>query len=152
VSSSFGDFASNNTVIVHGPGSTWQDHATIAVGYDGQLNSLVITNSGAVFANGLTLGVNPWSTNNRCVVDNATLRVTTNLAGAIFDIRRGTNQMNNNAVVEADVLRLTNTLGFFELNGGTLNVRTSRVSNTRPFFVGNGGSLAALNLVSNGTH
>lgn len=58
----------------------------------------------------------------------------------------------NSGLIEADVLTLTNTLGTFVFNGGTLNVRTSVVANGQTFFVGNGVDPALLNLVGNGVH
>jgi hypothetical protein len=77
--------------------------------------------------------------------------VTNAIHSAPFDIRRGTNQLSS-GLIDADVLILTNTLGNFEFNGGTLNVRTSIVANGQTFLVGNGVNAALLNLVATGVH
>src|SRR5204863_8718830 len=55
-------------------------------------------------------------------------------------------------LIEADRLLMTNTLGIFEFNGGTLKVRSSTISNGQSFFVGDGATPATLDLVGNGTH
>jgi len=49
-------------------------------------------------------------------------------------------------------LLLTNALGFFEFNGGTLSVKSSTVNNGQVFRVGNGDSPATFAMAGNGTH
>lgn len=144
--------ATRNTVLVTGTGSVWSNSISLILGSAGSFSRLVITNGGRLFANALTIGATSASTNNQLLVDGGTLRVTNSSATAALDIRRGTNQLNSSGFVQVDLLRVTNTLGIFEFNGGTLNVRTSAVANAQTFFVGDAASAAILNLVGNGTH
>lgn len=143
--------ANSNSVLVTGSDSVWTNAGFINVGNLSAASSLVISNGGAVYANALTIGNNGSSTNNRTMVDGGSLRVTNATLSAPLEIRRGTNQLNS-GLIEADVLILTNTLGNFEFNGGTFNVRTSIVANGQALFVGNGVDAALLNLVGNGVH
>ncbi|PWU16790.1 MAG: hypothetical protein C5B50_12650 [Verrucomicrobia bacterium] len=141
-----------NSVLVAGSGSTWSNSSAVLVGNSGAFNELIVTNSGVVFANGLTIGSSASSTNNLTLVDHGTLDVTNATQTAAFDVRRGITQLNNSGLIEADVLRMTNTLGSFQFNAGTLNVRSSTVANGTNFFIGNGALVATLNLVGNGAH
>ncbi|MGH8245988.1 MAG: hypothetical protein ACREUU_06105, partial [Gammaproteobacteria bacterium] len=50
----------------------------------------------------------------------------------------------NAGLIEADRLFLTNTLGFFEFNGGLLITRGAVISNNVPFVVGRSGSTPAI--------
>ncbi|HSU52466.1 MAG TPA: hypothetical protein VLT36_00235, partial [Candidatus Dormibacteraeota bacterium] len=141
---------SHNLVFIDQPGALW-DAGVLYVGSSASFNQLVVSNSAKVLASELYLGFDPTSTNNRVVLGSGTLQVTNPVFTAPLDIRRGTNQLNN-GLIQADWLLMTNTLGIFEFNGGTLNVRTSTVSNGKVFLVGNGSNVATLNLVTNGTH
>jgi hypothetical protein len=67
-----------------------------------------------------------------------------------LDLRRGTNVLNA-GLIDLTRLLLTNALGFFEFNGGTLRTTSTTNSNGRVFTVGNGTSLATL-LLQDGTH
>src|SRR5262249_6256873 len=89
--------------------------------------------------------------NNRVSVDGGTLSVTNTAGTAVLDVRRGTNVLNA-GLVDVDVLRLTNTLGFFEFNGGILTVKNSTISNGQLFRVGNGVGPATFALAGNGAH
>ena len=141
---------SHNAVFITGPGSVWEA-GQLYVGASASFNQLAVSNNGVVLTSELDVGVDSTSTNNRVAVDGGTLRVTNGILNAPFDIRRGTNQLNS-GLIEADVLLLTNTLGTFQFNGGTLNVRASRIANGQTFLVGNGVDAALLNLAGNGVH
>ena len=151
-SGNIGSVRSDNEVLLTGTGSSWTNADLLLVGVFGDRSRLVVSN-GAEFVSsvGINVGENPSSTNNRVVVDGGTLRCV-NLAGnGTLEVRRGTNVLNA-GLIEADLLLLTNTLGFFEFNGGTLSARNSTVNNGQPFRVGNGVSPATFNLAGNGTH
>jgi T5SS/PEP-CTERM-associated repeat protein len=146
-----GAFGNSNSVLVTGSGSLWTNTGTIIVGVNSAANTLIVSNAGTIYGSALTIGSASSSTNNRCVVNGATLRVTNANSTATIDIRRGTNRFNS-GLIEADQLLVTNTLGFFEFNGGTLNVRTSIVANAQTFFAGDGTNAATLNLLGTGAH
>jgi T5SS/PEP-CTERM-associated repeat protein len=143
--------ANSNSVLVMGSGSVWTNAGFLNVGNFSAASSLTISNRGTVYATALIVGNNLSSTNNRVTVDGGTLCVTNAAFSAPLEIRRGTNQLNS-GLIEANVLILTNTLGYFEFNGGTLNVRTSMVANGQTFLIGNGVDAALFNLVGNGVH
>src|SRR6185503_2481889 len=107
--------------------------------------------SGTVIAsNAVYVGFDPASLRNRLIVDGGTLRVTNVLLNGTLDVRRGTNVLNA-GLVEADRLLVTNALGLFELNGGTLHTAGTTINNGRAFLVGNGTSAATFQLLG-GTH
>jgi len=141
---------SHNLVFIDQPGALW-DAGVLYVGSTASFDQLVVSNSAKVLASELYIGFEPTSTNNRVVLGSGTLQVTNPVFTAPFDIRRGTNQLNS-GLIEADRLLITNTLGIFEFNGGTLNVRSSTVANAQAFLVGDGVSAATLNLVGGGAH
>ena len=64
-------------------------------------------------------------------------------------MRRGTNVLNA-GLIEVDILRVTNSLGKFEFNGGTFSVKSTTHSNALE--VGDGVSSATFFLAGNGTH
>jgi T5SS/PEP-CTERM-associated repeat protein len=142
--------SSNNEAVITGTGSLWTN-IFLFVGSGGVGQRLVVSNGATVFANGLTVGATATATNNRVVVDGGTLRVTNGPSTGLLDIRRGTNVLNA-GLVEVDRLFLTNSLGFFELNGGVLSARTISNSTATVFRVGNGTSAATLNLAGNASH
>ncbi len=133
--------SANNRVIVSGTNSAWQNNSWLFVGYVGSGNSLLITDGGSVQAFQCFLGTQPTSANNRLTVDGGTLRSTNVGSNGLLDIRRGTNVMAA-GLIEVDNLLLTNTAGFFEFNGGTLNASAATVANGTLFTVGNGSSAA----------
>jgi len=82
-------------------------------------------------------------------VDGGFLTVSNSAGSASLDVRRGTNVLNSGCI-EVDHLLVTNSLGAFEFNGGTLKTRNT--TNSFGLNVGNGISAAALNLAGNGAH
>ena len=141
--------ASNNSAVVADANSFWTNSSTLTIGNSGGGNSLVVTNSGRVSAPGVTVGSFPSATNNRVLVDGGSLRVTNAAGNAAFSIFRGTNVLNA-GLIEANNLVLNSTAGFFNFNGGTLNVASANVTNNTIFTVGNGVSAAALNFRGSG--
>jgi T5SS/PEP-CTERM-associated repeat protein len=148
----YGSDASNNLATLTGAGSSWSNALDLFIGNLGAANRLVVSNGAVLFAGtNVVVGYVPASTANRLTVDGGTLRATNAPATALLDIRRGTNVLNA-GLIELDNLLLTNTLGFFEFNGGALSVKSTTVSNGQPFRVGNGVSPATLTLAGNGAH
>jgi len=148
-----GDFANstNNLAVVTGAGSSWNNATELRVGSDGADNRLVVSNGGSVFAgSAVYAGFDPTSTGNRLTVDGGTLRTTNVSATGTLNVCRGTNVLNA-GLIDVDQLVLTNTLGLFEFNGGTLQTGNTTVSNGRVFLVGTGSSPATLRL-KGGTH
>lgn len=119
---------------------------TLTIGQEVPRCQLLITNpAAAVDTFGLIVGANPTSTDNRVVV-NGRLRV---MFGET-DIRRGTNVLNG-GLMEVNHLRIVNSGGQFEFNGGTLRSGGTTISNGRVFTVGNGIGVTTLQLLR-GTH
>ncbi len=89
-----------------------------------------------------------FSSNNLLRVNGGTLSVLT--PGTVLDVRGGTNRID--AGLE-DVLQLlvTNTLGQFEMFGGTLRTPSTTVANGRVCVIGGGASLATFQMLG-GTH
>src|SRR6185436_19489949 len=133
-------------------GSVWTAFEDFGVGANGSGNLLVVTNGGSVVAaNSFELGSVSTATNNRTVVDGGILRVTNSANSGVLDVRRGTNVLNA-GLIKVNRLLVTNTLGVFELNGGSLQTDNTTNSNGRTFFVGNGTDEAFLDLIGNGVH
>jgi T5SS/PEP-CTERM-associated repeat protein len=143
--------SSNNQAVVTGPGSEWSNFHELYVGNDGAGNRLVVSNGGVVLAvEAVYVGFNPTSTNNLALVDGGSLRATNAAGTALLEVRRGTNVLNS-GLIDVNQLVLTNALGLFEFNGGTLQTGNTTVSNAHTFLVGTGTSAATLRL-QGGTH
>ena len=142
--------ASNNEAVVTGSGSFWTMLEMVVGGGPG--NRVVVTNGGVVTCRSqVVIGNLASSTNNRVIVDGGgTLRVTNTMRNGLLLVRGGTNVLNA-GLVEVDRLLVTNGLGQFELDGGTLITATTTNNNGRTFFVGNGTNSATLQLAG-GTH
>lgn len=138
------DTGANNEALVTGPGSLWTNASTLIVGLYGNRGRLIISNAATVIAGArLTIGEQTIATNNRVVVDGGALFVTNPAVNAVLEVRRGTNQFNA-GLMDVDHLLLTNALGKFEFNGGTLITRGASISNGVPFIVGISGPIPAL--------
>jgi T5SS/PEP-CTERM-associated repeat protein len=148
----FNASGSNSLALVSGVGSLWSNALELTVGLNSRGNQVVVSNGAALFAgNALYVGSSASSTDNRIVVAGGTLRVANGTGTAVLDVRRGTNLLDA-GLVEVDQLLVTNALGRFELNGGTLSARNSRFAFGPPFQVGNGVSPATFLLAGNGLH
>ncbi len=145
--------STNNVAVVADPGSTLLCSRDMNVGSSGSFNQLIVTNAGTVLATGMTLGAASTSANNRSVIEGGSLIVTNAAGNAVFDVRRGTNELKA-GFIEVDRLRVTNTLGEFELTDGTLLTRSTTNDNGRVFGVGvnNGSAPAVFQLAGNGIH
>jgi hypothetical protein len=67
-----------------------------------------------------------------------------------LDVQRGTNVLNA-GLIDVARLQVTNVLGRFEFNGGTLVASGTSIANGRVFTVGNGSNPATF-VLRNGTH
>jgi fibronectin-binding autotransporter adhesin len=134
----------SNTALVTGPGSLWTNTSDLWVGFSGRGNLLTLSNGGTVAANNnLVIGREGVSLNNRIVNSGGNLLVRNATGTGVFDIRRGTNVLNS-GLVDVDQLVMTNALGLFEFNGGTLITRGGLISNGAPFVVGASGTTPAI--------
>jgi len=142
---------SNNLALVTDAGSRWNIQGELRVGESAAANHLVVSNGASVFAtDAVYVGLDPTSTGNRLTVDGGTLRTTNASVTGVLDVRRGTNVLNA-GLIDVDQLVLTNTLGLFEFNGGTLHTGGTTNSNGHAFIVGSGTSAATLQM-QGGTH
>jgi fibronectin-binding autotransporter adhesin len=135
-----GTSSSNNRVVVDNGDLRMTN---VVLGSISAGNSITITNGGTVFGGRMIVGSANSSTNNRLIVDSATFTATNAAASGLFEVRRGTNVFNS-GYIETDRLLLTNSLGTFEFNGGTLITRSATVSNNTPFIVGLAGLTPAI--------
>jgi len=142
--------SSNNTVLITGPDSTWNNSSDLHVGRSGDGNELRLSSGGSASAAGSTHVGSEGGSNNLLHVDGGTLTVATNL-----DVRRGTLQLDSGTVNTANLLATNATLdggGFITFNGGTLSVSNATVDNGAALVVGNGSTVAKYELLGNGLH
>jgi T5SS/PEP-CTERM-associated repeat protein len=151
--------SSNNSILVTGINSLWtnsnSDGGTIAVGYSGDGNSLIITNGAQVFGYSTWVGYNATSSNNSVVVSGT--GTTWYQMGGVFLGYSG----GNNRLRAADGCTMiggrNQSSSFLGLNSSSSN-NTALVtgvgtvwSNYSSIFVGNGGPGNNLT-ISNGAH
>lgn len=153
--------SSNNSVLVTGAGSSWQNSATLMVGNGGGSNLLSIQ-GGAVTTSNMIIGVLPSSLNNSALVGSGNLVVTNAAGTGELDLRGGTLALNGGSTI-LDKLTATNGANsVIQFNGGTLNAKNITVANGSPFVIGDGlgttatleaagGSLSFANGISNRT-
>ncbi|MCX6899401.1 MAG: M6 family metalloprotease domain-containing protein, partial [Verrucomicrobia bacterium] len=135
----FDTASSNNSALVSGPGSVWNNSDSIFVGYHGPLAALTLTNGGTVLATNIVVGFDSSSTGNVITVNGGRLYATNADGGGALDVRYGALTFNSGTVT-VDRLLLTNGLNsIFNFNGGVLNAAEMR--STQPVTV-NGGTLA----------
>ena len=139
----FDTSSSNNTALVTGVGSLWTNNVLV-VGNNGVGNSLVISNGGSVYAHGIIVGASSSSANNliRVFGTGSELVVTNFMGTGTYDIRRGTN-IQNGGTVRAGNLLVTNTLGSYQFNGGSLITKNTAYSNGTDFILGTNSSFIA---------
>ncbi len=144
--------SSNNQVVVTGNGSRCTVRDSLLVGVTGPANQLLIADNALVTAtNTIILGSAPaTSRNNLLFVSSGQLFVTNGAATGTLNIRSGTNRLDA-GLIDVDRLVITNGLGEFEFNGGTLTTRSTVIGHGRIFTVGNGSAAATLEL-QGGTH
>ncbi len=141
--------ASNNWVLVTGTGSIWNSKS-LYIGFNGSLNSLTLTNGGAVSATNVVIGYSN-SIGNVISVSVGNLYATNAAGTGTLDVRNGALTFNSGTVV-VNRLYLTNkSSSVMTFNGGMLNSGGSTVNNGSLFQVGNGISTATLNLLG-GAH
>ncbi len=120
--------SSNNEVVVSGPGATWNSRLNLQVGASGNSSRLVVSNGGTVMGSGeLLIGANASSINNRLTVHGGALYMTNASGTAMFNVLRGSNVFNA-GLIDVDRLVVTNNLGRFRFNGGTLVTRDPNIT------------------------
>ena len=142
--------SSNNTVLVTGIGSVWQNSGELDLGYAGSSNLLTVTNSGTVLASNMVVGVSAGSSQNRLTISGGNLAVTNASSNGALDVRGGAVALNNGTAT-VNRLVLTNGLsGVIQFSGGLLNSANTFVTNNQAFVVGDGTDVATLALAPGG--
>lgn len=112
---------SNNSVLVIGSASFWNNANGLYVGYHGTQNSLVISNGGVVKSPALYIGFDAAATNNQVTIGRGNLTVTNASGSGLMRVRSGTLTLDSGSLL-VDQLVLTNTVVAF--NAGTLTTRS----------------------------
>jgi len=137
-------FSTNNTVVVSGSGSLWENNSGLTVGLYGSSNLLAIT-GGSVVASYAFIGQSDadflgLASNNVIRVDSGSLLVTSpDGSGTLVVSPFGGNGslILNGGSVTVDTLVATNGLNsIVTLNGGTLTPSSAFVTNGQPFVIG----------------
>jgi hypothetical protein len=163
--------ATNNTAVV--AGSVWINNSSLAIGFNGYSNRVLVTDSGSVQAPSLIVGFR--GTGNQLIVSNSAAVIVNNLFSG------GINSLNNSVTVSGGTITANNSIGFnghgtltinsgllitpyltteangsagseIILNGGTLQSGTTIYGNTMSFVVGNGIDPASFIMSNNGSH
>jgi len=140
----------SNQVVVTGSNSVFTASDPVYVGNSGSYNSLIVTSNGSLTAGGVVVGYEAGSSNNQVTVSNGKISMN-NTSFAALDVRRGS-VVFNGGTIQANILRLTNSPGYFVHNGGVLSARITDVSNGRPFVVGDGTNTATISLIGSATN
>jgi len=127
----------NNFALLTGAGTMWSNRNDFTVGNFSFGNRLVVSNQATVATSNLFVGFQSASASNRVTADGGTLRAN------LLDVRHGAATVNA-GLMDVDFLRLTNTQGQFEFNGGTLISRGALITSSGLFTVGNSGTNPAL--------
>ena len=143
--------ASNNSVLVSGPGSLWNDYGDLFVGTNGPGSQLSVVNGGTVTASNVVVGAAASSSGNIVTVSGGSLFATNISQTGVLDVRRGTLVLNSGTVAMNRLLLTNGANSIVTFNGGTLNSGGSTVNNGSIFQVGDGTSAATLDLFG-GTH
>ena len=133
----------DNLATLTDPGSSWTNSGDFFVGLGDSRNSLVVSNGGVLFTESMTISRDPSSLSNRITVAGGTMLVANDTATGTLEVRRGTNVLNS-GLIDVDQLLMTNSVGRFEFNGGTLISRGAFVTNGVTFIVGNSGVTPAV--------
>ncbi|MDL5046595.1 PEP-CTERM sorting domain-containing protein [Oscillatoria amoena NRMC-F 0135] len=143
--------SSNNLVIISGieGQSVWSNTQGLIVGSNGAHNSLLISNTGFVYAENLIIGANAaTSTNNLVSLNNgqSELIIKNNPTAIVsyIDIRGG-QLVQNAGTIKSDAILATNATGAYHLHGGTAIVNVLHIDNGQVFNVGDGTKHTFLN-------
>lgn len=108
--------SSNNEAVVSGPGSTWSNGTTLAIGRLGSNNSLRIERGGAVYAETVELSANGGGANRLVVTDPGSLLVCTGTLHTFYG--------SGNSIL------ISNGAGVRTTGGGSLGFNAGADSNT----------------------
>jgi len=145
------DSSSNNTVLVSGTGSLWNNQFDLYIGYVGAGNQLTIVDKGLVIASNAYIGWTYANGGNQITVSGGALFVTNGLGSGVLDVRAGALGLNSGTVTVDDLIATNGTSCVIAFNGGVLNTKATTVNNGSVFTVGNSMTPATLNLDSGGS-
>jgi T5SS/PEP-CTERM-associated repeat protein len=143
--------SSNNTALVTGSGSIWSNSLTLTVGNTGSFNSLTIANGGHVFDHAGYIGYDPTASNNWVQV-SGTGSVWSNVSSALYVGYYG----SDNGLVISNRGRVFNTLGYIGYMGAASNNTVlvtgvgSLWSNSSTLYIGNNNSSGNSLVITNG--
>ncbi|HXI83199.1 MAG TPA: hypothetical protein VNL17_03815 [Verrucomicrobiae bacterium] len=149
--------SSSNTVLVTGPGSTW-NCGTLYVGQNTSSNTLTVSNVGAVIATQVVIGA---SLGNNTSNNNNIVRVT---GGSLVTINTGNGQLivsqaggkgslilSNGSVTVEQLIVTNGANSVFTFAAGTLSSGNTYVTNNQLFVVGDGTDAATFQ-INGGVH
>jgi fibronectin-binding autotransporter adhesin len=146
-----GHSSSNNTVLVSGDSSAWNNSADLYIGHSASSNQLIVSNNGTVRATNVVVGFSAGVTGNQLTVSGGNLIVTNASATGAFDVRRGTFTLNTGTVVVNRLYLTNNASSVMNFSAGLLRVGGLIASNGVTLAVGDGVQSATLDLLG-GTH
>jgi T5SS/PEP-CTERM-associated repeat protein len=115
--------STNNSVVVTGSGSVWSNSSQLTVGYSyDSVNSLVISNGGAVIAPGLVVGYLAGCANNLVTLNGGSLAVTGTLG-----VNWGAFTMNGGTAAVGTLLLTNGANSELVVNGGSLTATTATI-------------------------
>ncbi len=139
-----GNDLDNCYALVTGGGSVWSNQTFLDVG-----GQLVISNSGTLVAQNLTLQNDSTYNSNYVTVTGGNLIVTNNNSGNLY-VQGGTLTLSS-GLIQCDTLSLSNSnSGRFIFNAGTVLAHNFIYRNMTNMVVGNGTNAATLNLTAAG--
>ena len=135
----------NNSVLITGNGSRWENTGTLHVGFGlgtvtqvSSNNWLTVADGGSVLASNAYVGFLTRASNGLIHVSGGNLTVTNLSATGFLAVQRGALTLNS-GIIRVDQLWLTNgSQSVLEFNSGTLRSKGTVVSNTQPCVVGDG--------------
>ena len=122
----YGTNASNNSVVVTGSSSSLTAANNLTVGYNGSVNSLVISNGGVIAASNTIIGEANTASNNSALVTGAGSMLTNSSSLKVGDAGSGTLTVANGGLLTSASMTIAAGTG----SSGTLNIGTLGGSDT----------------------
>ena len=146
--------SSNNTAVVTGVGSVWNNQTYLDVGSSGGSNLLNIA-GGSVVATNVVISYGVSASNNVLLVTGGSLVVTNSLGTGLLVVSRvggkGSLILNNGSVTANALIATNGANSVVTFNGGTLNSGGTFVTNSQVFAVGDSLDAATFHL-NGGVH
>lgn len=138
--------ASNNAVLLTGPGSSLTTTFKATVGDKGPGNRLDLWDGAQLASSGLLIGQDTGSISNVVSIAGGSYRMNP-LSTSPLEVRRGQLVLSNGTIsVIGQSLLMTNAGGIFQFLAGSCTLSRATVSNGLPFVVGDGIHKATLQL------